>query len=292
MNLNQKTLEKLRLLINEETEYRSGPQLIAFFKEFGFNDVYQNFPSRWVYTDSKLAKLNGTSNIDSVIKKVLAPINFIGRYSDLDKCIVDFNQFLIFDGWMVVRNNAQIEFKKAQDIDLDSEINKSDYKVGSEEEFLNKKFERPVIKKLGLEPFYEPVIEGRINEIEKIIEQAPLSAIFTIGSTLEGIFLGVASKIPKEVNQAASSPKNESGKVKSFHLWSLNDFINVFAELKLISKNVKNFSHEVRSFRNYIHPYQQTAEQFTPNNRSAKIAWQVLLAAVEDITTNKSSLNL
>ena len=44
MNLQPKTLEKLRLLINEETEYRSGPKLIEFFKyrrDIKYN--YKNF---------------------------------------------------------------------------------------------------------------------------------------------------------------------------------------------------------------------------------------------------------
>ena len=45
MILQKKTLEKLRNLINEETEYRSGPKLVQFFNELGFNDTYgQGFP--------------------------------------------------------------------------------------------------------------------------------------------------------------------------------------------------------------------------------------------------------
>ena len=72
MNLQPKTLEKLRLLINEETEYRSGPKLIEFFKLLGFNDSYgQGFPSRWIYTDEKLKLINGTSNLDKCIKTLL-----------------------------------------------------------------------------------------------------------------------------------------------------------------------------------------------------------------------------
>ena len=34
MTLSDKTLEKLRKLINEEACYRSGPELIKFFAEF------------------------------------------------------------------------------------------------------------------------------------------------------------------------------------------------------------------------------------------------------------------
>lgn len=47
MNISSKTSEKLRNLINEETEYRSGPKLVKFFNTLGFNHSYgQGFPSR------------------------------------------------------------------------------------------------------------------------------------------------------------------------------------------------------------------------------------------------------
>ena len=40
MLLQQKTLKKLRNLINEETEYRSGSKLVEFFNNLGSNDTY------------------------------------------------------------------------------------------------------------------------------------------------------------------------------------------------------------------------------------------------------------
>ena len=98
MNLNNKTLEKLRILINEETEYRSGPQLIQFFNGLGFSDSYgQGFPARWQYTDEKLAQINGTPKLEKCIKNVLAPINFIDNFDKLDCHINDFNKYLVFD---------------------------------------------------------------------------------------------------------------------------------------------------------------------------------------------------
>ena len=57
MILQDKTLEKLRLLINEETEYRSEPQLVNFFNDLCFNDSYgQGFPSRWLYPQLLIRK--------------------------------------------------------------------------------------------------------------------------------------------------------------------------------------------------------------------------------------------
>ena len=104
MHLHKKTLEKLRDLINEETEYRSGPKLVQFFNELGFNDTYgQGFPSRWMYTDEKLSIINGTPELDNCIRNLFAPVNFIGRIDELDKFISEFNQYLAFDGWKVIR---------------------------------------------------------------------------------------------------------------------------------------------------------------------------------------------
>ena len=88
MILNNKTLEKLRDLINEETEYRSGSKLVSFFNQFGFNDRYgQGFPSRWIYTDEKLSKINGTPDLDKCIKALFNPVHYIGRYPELDTFI-------------------------------------------------------------------------------------------------------------------------------------------------------------------------------------------------------------
>ena len=102
MILNPKTLEKLRILINEETEYRSGPKLVSFFNSLGFNDQYgQGFPSRWMYTDEKLGKINGTADMDKCIRQLFSPINFIGKFQELDSFIKEFNQFLAFDKWQI-----------------------------------------------------------------------------------------------------------------------------------------------------------------------------------------------
>jgi hypothetical protein len=98
MKLSDKSLEKLRNLINEEIEYRFGPKLVEFFNKFGFNDEYgQGFPSRWQYTDEKLSQLNNTDKLQDVVTELFNPINHIERIEDLDRYIMEFNQYLTFD---------------------------------------------------------------------------------------------------------------------------------------------------------------------------------------------------
>ena len=125
MILHKKTLEKLRNLINEETMYRGGPALISFFNDLGFQDQYgQGFPSRWKYTDGKLDIINGKPELDRCIKKLFSPIDYVGRFSELDKYIDDFNQYLAFDGWRVVRSNQEISFQHST-VNIDEEIRKA-----------------------------------------------------------------------------------------------------------------------------------------------------------------------
>jgi hypothetical protein len=282
MILNNKTLEKLRLLINEETEYRKGPKLVAFFNELGFKDIYaQGFPSRWVYTDDKLKKINGTPEIDKCIKKVFAPVNFIGRFDELDKYIDNFNQFLAFDNWKVVRAEKEIAFVKADKINFET---KTEIK---EDDFLNREFGEISIDKLGLDSIVSESLNLRFDEIKKGINSiAPLSVIFLSGSSLEGILLGFASKFPKEFNQANSAPKDKEGKVKSFHEWTLSNFIDTANEIGLLKEDVKKFSHVLRDFRNYIHPYEQISKNFNPDIHTAKLCWQVLKVAVIQLSKN------
>ena len=150
-----------------------------------------------------------------------------------------------------------------------------------EDEFLNRDFKDVSIDKLKLDGTVSTILQQRVDEIRKCLNaKAPLSVIFLCGSTLEGILLGVASGRAKDFNQAIGSPKDKTGKVKYFQDWCLSDFINVARELNLLGEDVKKFSHALRDFRNYIHPYQQMSSNFNPDEHTAKICWQVLQVAI------------
>ena len=283
MQINEKSLEKLTYLINEETTYRKGSELVAFFNDLGFHDHYgPGFPSRFTYTKERLDNINGSPEMDKCIRKVFQPYEFIGRYSDLDKFIADFNQYLLFDGWQVIRNNTEISFKRGK-ADVDKSISKET--ASNEQEFLSKEYHIE-IDRLPIENFLKDIINQRLSEIEKCMNSgAALAAIVLSGSTLEGLFMSASTKYPKLYNKAKAAPKME-GKVKPYHLWTLKDYIDVSAEIGLILKDVKEFSHTLQGFRNYIHPYEQMSQGFTPNIHTAAICFQVLKAAICQTETN------
>lgn len=152
----------------------------------------------------------------------------------------------------------------------------------TEDEFLNQEFSNIDLALLNLEMHTE-VISQRLEEIKNCLNSnSPLSVIFLCGSTLEGILFNLAMQYRKEFNTSKSAPKKD-GKAKQFHDWTLSDFINVSFEQNFIGLDIKTYSHSLRDFRNFIHPYQQMTLKFNPDIHTAKISWQVLQATIHKL---------
>lgn len=153
-----------------------------------------------------------------------------------------------------------------------------------EDEFLKMTFNVNV-DLLGLDSNVSEVIKLRLKEVESCIGgEAPLASILLIGSIMEGMLLGMATTYPQQFNQAPSAPKEkDTGKVRTFPNWTLNNYIDVASEVGMLKQDVKKFSHVVRDFRNYIHPYEQMSSRFFPDKQTALICLQVLKAAISQI---------
>lgn len=286
MKLCGKTLEKLREIINGDNYsglYRKGPQLVRFFNDLGFSDVYgQGFPSRWVFTDEKLKHINGTPSLDQCLRNTFAVNNFIGRINELDSLIAEFNQYLAFDKWAIRRENDKIYFEKLDKVIIEN-TRTSNVEL-KEDEFLQRDF-KVHIPSLGLDPQLTEIVESRLKETANCVNhQSPLAAVVLIGGILEGILLGTALSYREQFSKALGAPRDRvTGKVLQFQKWTLSSLVDVAAELGILKQDVKKFSHAVREFRNYIHPYEQLASHFYPDNQTALICFQVLKAATVQI---------
>ena len=155
-----------------------------------------------------------------------------------------------------------------------------------EEFFLEKEFKDLNIDRLNIESNLKPIIKNRMKELQICVEnKAYLSAIILMGSTLEAILFWLANENPSKFNQVNSTPKNKNdGKPLKFNEWTLSNLIDVSCETKFIGEDVKKFSHGLRDFRNYIHPYQQMISCFIPDYDTTKICWQVLQCVINDLT--------
>lgn len=157
--------------------------------------------------------------------------------------------------------------------------------VDPEQGFLDRDLGKLSFSKLRLESTLVPVLEARALELAKASKaDCPLLVVFMCGSILEGVLLGVPRNNIQKFNQSPASPKDKQGDVKKLHEWTLANFIDVAYELELLGLDVKKFGHALRDFRNYIHPYAQMASRFNPDAHTAQICYQVLRAAIFDLS--------
>lgn len=290
MYLNDRTIRELREIITGDNcaHYRSGPDLVSFFNRLGFKESYgRSFPSRWYYTEEKLKAINGTPEMDKCIRNAFAVQDFIENIAGLDELITHFNKYLAFDKWQVVRDNAEITFRRQDKIVIKSEqVQKPELR---QDEFLKLQFTVDVDSVI-LDQSLAEIIKKRFAEAEVCAGNgAPLAAVILIGSILEGLLLSVALCYPQLINKAATAPKDRNGCVKKFQEWTLSNMIDTAAEIGILHEDVKRFSHELRNFRNYIHPYQQSLTQFYPDKQTGLICLQVLKAAFAQVEEYKKN---
>lgn len=85
--------------------YRSGPQLVKFFNEFGARDVYPaggGFPTRRIYAQDKIRGMNGSVSLRDAITKALDPREFVKAAESVDDAVELVNENLKYDGYEVV----------------------------------------------------------------------------------------------------------------------------------------------------------------------------------------------
>lgn len=143
---------------------------------------------------------------------------------------------------------------------------------------------------INIDPSVLPILKSRCAEaIQCLNNGAPLAATILCGSILEGLLLGQALSYPQQFNQTQCAPKDASGKVKPFHEWKLAQLIDTAHELGYLKLDVKEYSHVLRDFRNYIHPYEQMSSHFDPDEHTARICIQVLKAAIADLSGKRAT---
>lgn len=150
--------------------------------------------------------------------------------------------------------------------------------------FLVREFAIPNLDRLPVESNVAVIIADRLEEARKALKAgAYLAVIILCGSVLEGVLLGAAQRYSEKFNRSSSSPKTPEGKVKPFSEWNLAQLIDVAHDVGLLGLDVKKFSHGLRDFRNFIHPYKQMESKFTPDEYTAKVCFQVLKAALASL---------
>lgn len=158
-----------------------------------------------------------------------------------------------------------------------------DQPARAEDDLLALVFRPEDLARLPLQFGLADLLGDRMREAQRCIEcGAYLAGVVLAGSVLEGLCLSVGVGEPGRVNRAFVA--KYSRPAPQLHKWKLVEWIDVLGTLGDLSPNISKFGHALREFRNYIHPSQQLASGFNPDAHTARISFQVVVAAIDDLT--------
>lgn len=239
-----------------------------FFQNFDI-DIYSE--KYKIYGESKGKRMSAFLDTEenTIVTQVLSAL------LDLYEALCDTSE---------TRTKNENSLRKCRDIvsKLSGEEDKSS--DSEESKYLKQEFSTVNLDKLRVEQTLIPILKSRFEEATRAFEaKAYLAVIFMCGSTLEGVLLGVAYNSPKIFRGSKYAQKNNKGQIEDFNKWTLNNLINVATDVGLLKLDVKMFSHALREFRNYIHPYAELKSEFSPDEHTAKLCLQALKAAIASL---------
>lgn len=147
--------------------YRSGPEILDFFRPFGYNEEYgSGFGSRQPHTKDKLLSLNGTPRIKQVIEAAVDPRHFIELDEVSDEDAASYlNHYLVHDGYRLVRAGERFRLRS---------------KTGSSVEAGELSFEAPAER--------HEMIDEQMAKCERRLEDGDFTgAITSARSLVEGV---------------------------------------------------------------------------------------------------------
>lgn len=277
--MDESTLEKVANFIcgngEDYPEYRTSSKLTAFFARVGLPRFVHDGSTRvWWVLDC--LKRCSREELAAVLKRLASPKEYGGDRAKVAQALKGLNEAVYIEGFKLRLDGLEPKFEKI-DVTFDVDL--------PPDEVALKPLPAPDFFALNLEPGIGAVLQSRWTEAQRCVDaKAYLAAIIMMGSLLEGLLLAVCQRNPRLANSCAAAPREaQSDKVKRFHEWSLAEMIDVAHSVGWLDLDVKRFSHELRSFRNLVHPYEQMATRANPDEDTCGISWLVVQAAANDL---------
>jgi hypothetical protein len=290
--LDEETLETIaEFIVGDDAKrfpiYRSSMYLTRFFESCNIQERHGGETRKW-WVLSVLSNLE-PHQMEKVILKLVDPKTYRANVDQIRMAVSSMNVILSLEGLAIAFDGARPYLCQGVVMSFEDKDFSSPVTVTQDEsDFLSIQFPEQVsLDQLDIDENLSKILQDRLSEIKACPkEAAPLAIIILLGSTLEGLLLAIARQCPVAFNQSESAPRDKDGKVLPFRSWKLSELIDTGFDIGLLNLDVKKFSHSLRDFRNFIHPHEQLARSFSPNQHTAEICWQVFRAALHQICIN------
>ncbi|MDX9893372.1 MAG: hypothetical protein RB292_03065 [Patescibacteria group bacterium] len=157
---------------------------------------------------------------------------------------------------------------------------------------VNPVYTMPEFSSLVEDQKMQSILKKRWDEINRCLQnEASLSATIMMGGTLEALLLARINKLSNKdpIFKLKSTPKDgKTKKAKNLSDWTLNDYINVCAEMGWITEPARQVSQILRDYRNIIHPEKEYRSGINIDTSDAQLFYQIFSQLTEQIVKTKN----
>lgn len=260
VKLDNKILENLADLVcgdDGSAYYRRGFEIVKFFEAAGWDDVGELEGGRRAWVADRLKeRRNDSRSLQKVLLRLADPREYLDNDDAWDEVVRELNQLLAVEGYQVVFERGRPTLIE-QDPTLRRPARKAPLELTAS------------LTDIVSDGDFGRQLRARLDEAHTCWNTgASTAAIIMLGSLLEGVLYDVAVA------------RHTEGKKPTDNLQTL---IDTAVEKGWIARDVGDFGHALRDYRNLVHPKKQLTQYYDPDEDTVRVSWNVVVAALNDL---------
>jgi hypothetical protein len=259
VELDDNVLDRLADLIcgdDSTPYYRTGRQITALFEAAGWRRVGDVDGGRREWVLHTLRRRRDPDGLRRLLLRLADPREYLDDDGARRHLVDDLNGLLAVEGYQIRYASGRPELvtqtptMKRPAMQAPLELTAS-------------------LANILKDPDFGRQLTARLNEAHVCWQSgACTAAVIMLGSLLEGVLYDVALAHHSE------------GQRPTDHLESL---IDLAAEKRWVAQDVIDYAHVLRNHRNLVHPKKQIKQHYSPDDDTVRIAWNVVVAALNDL---------
>jgi hypothetical protein len=265
VELDDNVLERLAGLIcgdDSTPYYRTGYQLTRFFEAAGWRRVGEIEGARFHWVQDMLRRRRRDPEaLRGVLIRLADPREYLDAEENRALVVQELNELLAIEGYQVTYRAGR-PVLVVQTPTMQRPVMQAPVKLTAS------------LAEIVSDEAFGQQLQSRLDEAHTCWKNgACTAAIIMLGSLLEGVLYDVAVS------------RHAGGKEPSDHLESL---INLAKDKRWVAQDVVDYAHVLRNHRNLVHPKKQFTQGYAPEDDTVRIAWNVVVAALNDLAVPSS----
>ncbi|GAA2750362.1 MULTISPECIES: hypothetical protein [Kitasatospora] len=264
LTLDENTLEELARVVagDDDLYYRRGFEIAAFLKRAGWQEVPEydgQYRREWA-TELLMERRDVSGEIEKVLLRLADPREYLDEPALLAEVVAAVNSFLIHEGYRLENPGGS-----ARLVPCDPALAHPTHYGATEL--------KAVMADVIADDSMAELLQRRLDEARTCYANgAHVAAIIMLGSLMEGVLL--QSVVERDPSLLGRSTEDRV---------TLHALIEACHGAGWIGADAKRFSHELREYRNFVHPKAESRQSHRPDRDTLSICWQVVNAALNDL---------